>query len=271
MTTKIHPQAGTGVSGLTVPFFIGFLLEKYGYRTALRVWAVSLLLISSPVLYFLKRRLPITAVSQSPRYGLGFLRTASFWLPLIGLSIESLGFFIPSIYLPEFARSLGLSRPVGTLLVALVNGAGVFSTIVMGMLVDRFHVTTVIMLSTVGAVVSVLLFWGFSTALPLLCIFAILYGFFAGGFVSTIAGVIKIIKQHDQTADIGMLLGLMSAGRGIGAVLSGPMSEALLKDRQRQDHANFGYGSDYGSLIVFTGVTAALGGISFIGKRVGWM
>lgn len=141
----------------------------------------------------------------------------------------------------------------------------------MGMLIDRFHVTTVILLSTIGASMSVFLFWGFSTALPLLCVFSILYGFFAGGLVSTIAGMIKVVKQRDEYADVGTLLGLLSAGRGIGAVISGPLSESLLKGRPWEGQAGEAYGSGFGSLIVFTGVTATVGGVSFIGKRLGWV
>jgi MFS family permease len=82
----------------------------------------------------------------------------------------------------------------------------------MGMLCDRFHVTTVILLSTIGATISVFVYWGLSTAYPLLCIFAVLYGFFAGGFVSTNAGVMKMVKRQDQSADVGMLLGGYSCG-----------------------------------------------------------
>lgn len=136
---------------------------------------------------------------------------------------------------------------------------------------DRVHVTTVIALSTVGTMVAVFLFWGLSTALPLLCIFSILYGFFAGGFVSTIGGVVKVVKQRDERADVGTLLGLLSAGRGIGAVVSGPLSEALLNGNPWQGQTGSAYGSGFGSLIVFTGVTATVGGVSFLGKRLGWV
>jgi hypothetical protein len=80
------------------------------------------------------------------------------------------------------------------MLVALVNASAMVSTITMGMIIDRFHVTTVILLSTIGASISVFLFQGISTALPLLSIFSILYGFFAGGLVRTIAGMIKVVK-----------------------------------------------------------------------------
>lgn len=263
--------AGSGLAGLIIPFVLNALLENYGFRTTLRVWAVAHVLISAPLIYFLRPRLPGTTAVQYPLYGLSFLWTSTFWLLQIGLIIESLGYFIPSIYLPNFAQSLGLSSSIGTLLLALVNGSAVVSTVMMGMLIDRFHVTTVILLSTVGATISIFLFWGFSTALPMLCIFSVLYGFFAGGFVSTNAGIIKLIKTSDENTDVGMLIGFISGARGIGVIASGPLSDALMSGMPWQGKADLAYGSGYGSLIVFTGVTAAVGGISFLGRRLRWM
>ncbi|ELR03521.1 hypothetical protein VC83_03396 [Pseudogymnoascus destructans] len=262
---------GSGAAGLCIPFTINWLLHAYGFRNALRIWAVVITVISAPLIYFLRARIPPSQASQPVRQGLGFLRTKTFWLLQMGLTMESLGYFIPSIYLPTFARSLGYSPSIGTLLVALVNAASVPSTILLGMLIDRFHVTTVVIISTVGAVLSVFLFWGFSDALPLLIVFSILYGLFAGGFVTTISGIVKAVKGLDETTDVGILLGILSAGRGIGAVASGPLSEALLSSRPWQGKASLGYGTGYGGLIVFTGITAAVGGVSFLGKRLGWM
>ena len=89
--------------------------------------------------------------------------------------------------------------------------------------------------------------------------------------MSTNAGIIPWVKQQDQSADVGMMIGITSAGRGIGSIVSGPLSEALLRGRIWEGKAGLGYGSGYGSLIVFTGVTAAVGGISFLGKRLGWV
>lgn len=263
--------AGTGAAGMVIPFVMNWLLSSYGFRTTLRIWAITLLTISSPLIYFLRPRVPISRVSVAARQGLGFLRTSPFWVLAGGFVVSSLGYFIPSIYLPTFARSLGLSPSIGTMLVALVNASAVFSTVTMGWLIDRFHVTTVILLSTIGASISVFLLWGLATALPLLIVFSIMYGFFAGGLVSTIAGMIKVVKQRDETANVGILLGLLSAGRGIGAVISGPLSEKLLCGSPWEGEAGLAYGSGFGSLIVFTGVTATVGGLSFFGRRLGWV
>jgi hypothetical protein len=79
------------------------------------------------------------------------------------------------------------------------------------------------------------------------------------------------MKHRDESADIGSLLGVISAGRGVGAVVSGPLSEALLSGKPWQGDAGLGYGSGYGGLIVFTGVTATVGGVGFLGRRLGWV
>ena len=263
--------AGTGAAGLVIPFIMNALLARYGFRTTLRVWAVTILLISCPLLYFLRPRVPVSRISATPRHGLGFLQTSTFWVLITGFVISSLGYFIPSIYLPTFARSLGLSPSIGTLMVALTNASTVFSTIIMGWLIDRFHVTTIIVLCSICSSVSVFVFWGLSTALPLLTIFSIMYGFFAGGLISTIAGMIKVVKARDEGADVGILLGLLSAGRGIGALLSGPLSEWMIKGKPWEGATGQAYGSGFGSLIVFTGVTATVGGLSFFGRTLGWV
>ena len=246
-------------------------LHKYGFRTMLRTWAVVLLVLSAPLLYFVKPRLPLSASSRARRFDFGFLRSSTFWLLQIGNILEGLGFFVPNIYLPSYAQSLGLSALAGPLTVALSNTAAVFGTIIIGSLIDRFHVTTVIMISSVGAALSVFLLWGLAPSLPLLCIFSLAYGMFAGGFSTTWTGIIKEVKKKERGAETGMVFGLLCAGRGIGSVVCGPLSEALLSGKSLAGGVSLGYGTEYGTLIIFTGVSAALGGVGWVGRRVGWV
>lgn len=161
----------------------------------LRIWAIAHVLISAPFIYFIRPRSPSPPVVRHPFYGIGFIRMSAFWILQMGLAVESLGYFIPSIYLPTFAESFGLSSTIGTLLLALINGPAVISTVTMGMLIDRFHVTTVTLMSTLEATISVFLFWGFSTALPMLFVCSVLYGFFAVG-LSVRMPVLSSISKH---------------------------------------------------------------------------
>ena len=263
--------AGTGVSGICVPLVMNWGLGKYGHSTMLRTWALTVVILSAPLLYYVKPRIPLSVSSRPRRLDMSFLRTSTFWTLQTGNILESLGFFIPNIWLPTYARSIGLSSLAGTMTVILFNTTSILSQVVLGSLIDRMHVTDVILVSTIGAALSVFLFWGLAASLPLLCIFSLVYGLFAGGFSSTWTGIIREVQKRDRGAEAGLVFGLLAAGRGIGSVLSGPLSEALLKHKPWIGEGQLGYGTGYGGLIVFTGVSATLGGVSWIGRRVGWV
>ncbi|KAJ5245714.1 hypothetical protein N7489_005810 [Penicillium chrysogenum] len=137
------------------------------------------------------------------------------------------------------------------------------------------------LLSSVGSALSVLLFWGMAssgsdssqTAIALLTIFSITYGFFAGGFSSTWSGVITQIKRDSSPSlDTGLVFGLLAGGRGIGNVISGPLSTVLLQSGSLRGSSglsgNTGYETQYGTLILFTGITAFFGAWSWIWRYV---
>jgi predicted MFS family arabinose efflux permease len=138
----------------------------------------------------------------------------------------------------------------------------------MGWIVDRWHITTCIFVSTVGSTLSVFLLWGFSTHLSLLLVFCVMYGLFAGSYTTTYPGVMKVVSKSQQTADSTMVFAVLAAGRGIGNVACGPVSEALIRAGEVGREGL--YGSEYGPLVLFTGISAALGGVSCFGKKLGW-
>ena len=77
--------------------------------------------------------------------------------------------------------------------------------------------------------------------------------------------MVKKVQNKEPRAESGLVFGLFAAGRGIGCIACGPLSGALLSGGENWD-AGAAYGVGYGLLIVFTGVTALLGGISSVGK-----
>jgi len=133
-------------------------------------------------------------------------------------------------------------------------------------------VTTAILVSTIGTTFSVFLLWGFAVSLPTLWVFALVYGLSAGGYSCTWTGSIREVKKKDENADGGMIFGLLAVGRGIGCVVTGPLSEALLRRRPWAGEPMLGYGTGYltgyGGLIVLTGVSALLGGMSWAARRL---
>lgn len=140
---------------------------------------------------------------------------------------------------------------------------------VSGFLVDRYHVTTVINFCAVGTVVACFLFWSFAVHAPMLFIFAIMYGFFAGGFASTWAGAVDPVRKKYPAVETGMMITLFAAGKGVSSVISGPLSGALVRSDVWKNHQSFAFGSGYGYLIIFSGVTAGLSTVGWVGKKCG--
>ncbi|KAB5515445.1 MFS monocarboxylate transporter [Coniochaeta sp. 2T2.1] len=272
--------SGTGLAGVVLPLLLQSLLDKYGFETTLRLWAVVVFVLTAPLAYYIKPRLPVSAATHRRPFDLGFVFTRTFLVHEAANVVEAFGFFLPGIYLPSYARStLGASGPLSALTILLLNVASVFGCVAMGGLIDRFDVTTCILISTAGATAGTFLLWGMAGSLPVLYVFCVVYGLFAGSFTSAWPGIMKEVAKKGEeqgeerggAVDPSMVFAFLAAGRGVGNVASGPLSEVLIKGLPWQGEAAYGYGSGFGTLIVFTGVTALVGGGSFIGKRVGWI
>ncbi|KAH7011266.1 major facilitator superfamily domain-containing protein [Ilyonectria destructans] len=275
--------SGTGLAGFALPLLFEALLGRYGFRTTLRVWSLALFILTLPLAYFIRPRLPYSATRHVNPLKLSFTFSRTFMLHQSANICQSLGFFMPTIYLPSYARAaLGVSTVKSALTVLLVNVASVFGCVAMGLLTDKIDVTTCFMLSAVGAGIGTFLLWGFSSNLPVLYIFCIVYGFFAGSYTTAWPGIMRQVtsgkdsRENTRTGsgssfDPAMVLGVLSAGRGIGNLVSGPLSAVLLRGMPWQGQAAGGYGTGYGTLIVFTGTTALAGGATYLWKRVGWM
>ncbi|KAI0102072.1 major facilitator superfamily domain-containing protein [Nemania sp. FL0031] len=268
--------SGTGLAGVILPLLLESLLGALGFRNTLRLWAGLLLVLAAPLAFFIKPRLPPSATSHVRRPNLWFLVTPAFLVYQTANIVEAMGFFIPGLYLPTYARStLGAPSLSAATTILLVNVASVCGCVSMGYFIDKLHVTTCIILSTIGATLSVLVIWGLSSSLGLLYFFCIAYGLFAGSFTSAWPGIMRDMTQKAQNSSKGpvdpnMVFGFLCAGRGVGNVIAGPLSESLIRGAPwKGETAAYGYGSGYGSLIVFTGVTALLGGASFVWRRLG--
>lgn len=163
-------------------------------------------------------------------------------------------------------------------MISLFNATSVVGGIILGMLTDRYAVADVILLSSIGSTLAVFLLWGLSTArvgITLVTIFSITYGFFAGGFSSTWSGVLTEMKRASPSLETGLVFGLLAGGRGIGNVISGPLSTVLIEGGKKAvdahggaDSGDWGYDTKYGPLIIFTGVTALLGGWGWMWREL---
>jgi MFS family permease len=262
-------MAGLGLSGAILPVILEWLLHSYGFRTTLRVCALTFVVLNFPIVFFFKPRLPLSQTSQSRKLDLSFWTCSNFLILQSGNVIQSLGFFLPAIYLPTFARTLGANNIESTATIILLNGAGFVGCLCMGAATDKYNVVHCLLVSAVGSAIGAFLLWGLSTSLAPLYVFCVVYGAFAGCQSSAWSAIVRSTQEKRRGADSGMVWASLSAGKGVGNLCSGPLSEALLHAGKWS--AGMAYGSGYGALIAFTGATALFSGWGYVAKRVGWL
>ena len=241
--------SASGVSGAAMPFCVRFLLEKYGYHTTLRVIAIGLCVLTGPLIPFLKGRLPESQTSAPIKTDWSFLKKPLFWIYSASNIAMGLGYFYPSLYLPSYATSIGLSTLQGALLLALMSISQVAGQLSYGYLSDRkLPLNILTASSTVIAGVAVYSAWGVASSFGVLVAFAIVYGCFAAGYTALWARMGSAISSEPTTAFAAF--GILNLEKGIGNVLAGPIGGALLTGAV--EIGNYG-AKKYEVVILFTG------------------
>lgn len=66
--------------------------------------------------------------------------------------------------------------------------------------------------------------------------------------------------ERNEALDTGIVYGLLNGARGIGYVGGGLAGVQLLKAGQGQSLGKFAYGTEYGPVILYTGLATLMGG-----------
>lgn len=107
--------------------------------------------------------------------------------------------------------------------------------------------------------------------MALVLLFSITYGFFSSGYSATWGGIIKEMErdaaQRNEAPDPGLVYGLLNAARGVEYVSGDLASVPLLKTGASMSRTGtVGYTTEYGPLIIFTGLASSFGGWSLAWK-----
>jgi predicted MFS family arabinose efflux permease len=234
----------------------------------MRIWACMLFGIGTPLSYFVRPRLPPSATEQKPFWNLRAVRSRFFLLNQTANIIQGAGYYLPGIYLPNFTREVfGASTWLSTLSLMLFNLCAMAGLIIMGSFTDRWSSRTCIFISALGATISVLLFWGLAVHLSVVYIFCTFFGLFSGCWPAVWPAVMRETARRGEGRGFGhvdtlMIYSLLCVGRGIGNVISGPLSEALVNGMPWKGEMIGGYGSGFGALIIFSSLTSFLSGMN---------
>lgn len=261
------------IVGTSCPFILRSLIDAYGFRTTLKVWTAIVGGLSVFAIFLIPTHPSKVSIHQTRERKIpwGFLRHRSIYFYSIAIIFQSSGYGIPQTYLSIYARDVALlSQTSGTLMLTLFNAPGIIASSFFGWLSDNKRV--VLSAQAVSAIpplccaLSTFLFWGLTThgAIGLLIVFSMTFGFFSSGYSATWGGMLKQIEresaERNEAIDPGMLYGLLNGVRGVGYAGGGIAGVGLLKAGTILSSQRFGYGTSYGPIILFTGVSSLFGG-----------
>jgi MFS family permease len=242
--------SASGVSGAVTPLVVQSLLRRFGHRTTLRAVAVVLTVTTGPLIPLLKGRLPHQHIT-SLRSDWSFLRKRLFWTYSVSNLAMGMGYFFPALFLPSYASLFGLGTTRGALLLTLMSVSQVAGQFTFGYISDNKKVPINALIAVCASVAAVVTFsiWGLARSMVSLAVFAILYGFFGAGYTAMWARMVTAVSEKPSASQ--PMFGLFCAGKGVGNILTGPISAGLLK--LSSEATGYGHGL-YQAVVIFTGV-----------------
>ncbi|KAK1701767.1 hypothetical protein CaCOL14_010855 [Colletotrichum acutatum] len=250
-------STGAGCSGVGLPFLLESLLAKYGHQKTLRAMAVAQFVTLLPMIPFIKGRLPASRRGTLKKGDFKFFKRPLFYCFALTNFLEALGYYIPALYLPIYATSLGFSGTMGALILAANNLATIFGQLALGYITDRVNnVFILVFASSFIATVATFAVWGYALSLVPLLSFSLVFGVATGGFPCLWNKFGSTLSE-----DPGHIYSFMAFGKGVGNILTGPISAPLV---MRPLTNGYGLGR-FAPLILYTGSMMLASSIGALG------
>jgi len=277
--------AASGTSGLVLPFLLETLLQRWGFRPALRVYVFAYTIVSAPAFWLIRPRLPphrrtqknnaASAKPTTPWYTI--LLTPSALVITLSTFTQGLIFPYPPTFLPSYATALDLSPSAGDSLLAIRSFCQVFGLILLGWFSDHVSHHIPHSLSSLISGFACLLLWGPAKGFVRLGVFAAVWGLFASPYTVFWTRISQGLaeesgcgkKDGDVAGKTMILYAWFSLVRGVTVILAGPLSEVLVSGVVVRER--FGLGRWTGVVGFSVGMLFAstAGGLMWVWERWG--
>lgn len=133
---------GTSFGGLAFPLLTAALIGAYGWQDTLRILAAMALALTAPAAFFVLRRSPPTmqrpgGPSLQGRSASAFLRSRSFWIPILGFVPVNAAFGGVQFSLGAYVFDLGFEQGTAATLIAIASVSMIAGKFTFGSLGDR--------------------------------------------------------------------------------------------------------------------------------------
>lgn len=229
---------GIGLGGALVPQLSRWLTESYGWQTALRWLGLLMILLTLPMVFFVKDA-PDKATVRAAGAGLapigGIFRKAAFYLLAFG-SMCSIGAVGGTNQNLKFYLTTDQKYAQGEAanIISLILAFSIIGRLLMGWLADHWPKKYVMLLIYLLVASSIPLLF-FASSAPAMYLFAAVFGLGLGGEYLIIP---LIAAELFGTNVLGRLMGVIVTADGVAEALL-PFLVADLRDRTGSYHTGF--------------------------------
>ena len=216
--------AGSGVGGVIYPIVFRQLQPKIGFGWALRVMGfIALATLAVPNAVMRTRLKP--AARRSIFMARAF-KEPPFLFFCIGVTIAFAGLYVPFWYMTSYARGVANTDPdFAFYLLSILNASSIFGRIIPNFFADKTGPFNMLVPCSFIAAILAFAWIGIKSTAGLV-VFAILYGFFSGTFVSLPPA--SIVSISPNVSEIGARMGTSFLFAGIGVLVGTPIAGATI-------------------------------------------
>ncbi|RPD56713.1 MFS general substrate transporter [Lentinus tigrinus ALCF2SS1-7] len=238
--------AGSGLGGVVFPIIYRELFVRIGFGWSVRLSGFLMLALCVLGNATVTSRIPPASKRRPLLPKMDTFRDAPFVTFTAGSFLVLFALFIPSTYIANYSLSKGVSPAVSYYIVSAFNAGGICGRILPALLSDavgRFNITAP---SAFLAGVLCLALWTFADSLPVIFVFAVLYGCFTGALL---AMQIPCVTQISDIEEVGTRIGVLYSIDSFAVLAGGPAAGAVL---------DLGHGR-YEGMILLCGILHILG------------
>ncbi|CAO3573113.1 unnamed protein product [Mortierella alpina] len=246
--------SGVGVGGLVLAPLTHLLIDKFDIFWTLRILAALCLVVcgvASSLIVERKEHADFDSAASTPKpsvekcedlgslaspqsadsekrpffEALKVFKDARFLSLSLAELAASVGFLIPLYYMQTYSVFIGISAERGALILGLSNGASFAGRILLGLVSDYVSNARVLLFCSWATAFSVLVLWTVSRSFGMMLLTGLMYGFFAGGYVSLVP---VAVAESFGTKHMASTIGLMYATGGLGMLGGAPLAGFLL-------------------------------------------
>ncbi|KAL5414440.1 hypothetical protein PMIN04_009026 [Paraphaeosphaeria minitans] len=251
-------SSGGAMGGVCYQLMFTQLQPLVGFPWTMRIAAIKVLACYSAALLISKDRPSGAKISLRSLLDFNGFRDAKYAVLALGGCFANFGLWVPGFHIKSYAIKVYPGQSIGKYLISLMSGSSVPGMIFGGLLGDCFGRLNIILPITFFSGFLCLSIWLRASSLPVLALFASLFGFASGAVLSLLPSVVSQIVPDDK---VGARIGAFYSVIAIATLTGAPIDTTIIGKNPTTRE-------DYRGLIAFSGSAMLVGSLVLFAARV---